>query len=608
MKQRLIKLLVFAFAFGLLAVNVPAHAGNDTSWIPTDKNFFEPSTHSFAFTDKLPLPFQFSLLQGDSYPDIYVCNSIDDLACATSKVVQYNSILKVCESTSDSDCVSSVSSVDANGTSVNGKFSRYTVLNHLNKYAAVPSLGIPAGDMPGIWSIPSAPHASGSDYAVIAGKNGNIDNIAKNGNETVVGSFMQLSLIPVVLKDYGKGSESQSGGWGNNSLPGIFYDYCTTFQQTPTNKNANCGHVNGDSCLLPTNEQGKCYAEESFGRVQRFNIQIKLTKEPTGWLHGRMVDPSISITKEPNGSVNFSVTAGATTVPMIYQTGAWANLPLNVQNLWTQCFKDQRFCGGSITRGQGADPGFNVLGETLEGNAKVNLMTYVNAFGPIPLSIMAGIAPLIGDKSQSTSTTWSMRTLAPLEMNGANSCFTKTEGLKGMVTTNSVAYSDGPPEFKDGSLNYQVASPHFNPDGTTPFKGNYNLVMRSDVARCIYGFSSAPIKASISVLSSDGANDVATTVANEKDGWLSLSANNFQFSSPTIQVKLSQDAPTPVVTPTPVATPEPTPSAAPTTPPVAAAPKQTVAAKKTTITCVKGKTTKTVTAVKPTCPTGYKKK
>ena len=33
-----------------------------------------------------------------------------------------------------------------------------------------------------------------------------------------------------------------------------------------------------------------------------------------------------------------------------------------------------------------------------------------------------------------------------------------------------------------------------------------------------------------------------------------------------------------------------------------------VAAKKMTITCVKGKTTKKVTAVKPKCPAGYKKK
>ena len=36
--------------------------------------------------------------------------------------------------------------------------------------------------------------------------------------------------------------------------------------------------------------------------------------------------------------------------------------------------------------------------------------------------------------------------------------------------------------------------------------------------------------------------------------------------------------------------------------------KKVVAPKKTTITCVKGKTTKKVTAVKPKCPSGYKKK
>jgi hypothetical protein len=105
--------------------------------------------------------------------------------------------------------------------------------------------------------------------------------------------------------------------------------------------------------------------------------------------------------------------------------------------------------------------------------------------------------------------------------------------------------------------------------------------MRSDAARCIYGFSKAPISASISIVSADGNNDVATTVAAEKDGWLSLSANNFQFSSPIIQVKFTQEAP--------VATAKP-------------------AAKQTTITCVKGKTTKKVTAAKPVCPKGYVKK
>jgi hypothetical protein len=115
--------------------------------------------------------------------------------------------------------------------------------------------------------------------------------------------------------------------------------------------------------------------------------------------------------------------------------------------------------------------------------------------------------------------------------------------------------------------------------------------MRSDVARCVYGFSKAPINATISITSDDGTPQVATTVIGERNGWLYLQAKNFEFSAPIIKAKLTQEV---------VVEPTPTPTATPTVKPVVA--------KKTTITCVKGKTTKKVTAVKPKCPTGFKKK
>jgi hypothetical protein len=149
-------------------------------------------------------------------------------------------------------------------------------------------------------------------------------------------------------------------------------------------------------------------------------------------------------------------------------------------------------------------------------------------------------------------------------------------------------YIDGPPVFADGTLDYKVASTHFEPDGTTVFKGTYELIMSSTVARCIYKFTSAPISATVSITSDNGEANTATTLISEKNGWLKLAAYGFTFSSPTVRVKLTQEA---------VA---PTPSPSPTVKPVIA--------KKTTITCVKGKTIKKVTAIKPKCPTGYKKK
>jgi hypothetical protein len=112
--------------------------------------------------------------------------------------------------------------------------------------------------------------------------------------------------------------------------------------------------------------------------------------------------------------------------------------------------------------------------------------------------------------------------------------------------------------------------------------------MRSDVARCIYGFSKAPISATLEITSSDGTPQIATTIIGEKNGWVYLRAKNFGFSDPIIKAKLSQE-PEVVVTPTPTPTIKP-------------------AAKRTTITCIKGKTSKKVTAVKPKCPSGFKKK
>jgi hypothetical protein len=99
----------------------------------------------------------------------------------------------------------------------------------------------------------------------------------------------------------------------------------------------------------------------------------------------------------------------------------------------------------------------------------------------------------------------------------------------------------------------------------------------------------SPIGATISIVSETGEPNIATTLVREKDGFLNLAAYNFTFSSPTVRVKLTQEA-APAPTPSPVATVKP------------------ATAKKATITCVKGKTSKKVTAVNPVCPKGYKKK
>jgi hypothetical protein len=188
------------------------------------------------------------------------------------------------------------------------------------------------------------------------------------------------------------------------------------------------------------------------------------------------------------------------------------------------------------------------------------------------------------DKAYATVSTWSFRTMQGYQ--DYAKCIGDS-GVAGMVTTNSNAYIAGPPKFQNGDLAYKVASPHYDSKGQVQI-GTYDLAIRSDIARCIYGFTSAPIQATLSVVYADGEAKKATTLVSEKNNWLRLSAKGFTYSNPTIKVRLSQEgSSTPAQTPTAVK---------PTT------------AKKTSITCVKGKTTKKITAVNPKCPTGYKKK
>ena len=161
----------------------------------------------------------------------------------------------------------------------------------------------------------------------------------------------------------------------------------------------------------------------------------------------------------------------------------------------------------------------------------------------------------------------------------------KSNKLAGIVSTNSTTYSDGPPSLdpKTQSLDYELASAHYTSKGEE-FLGTYDLVLDATVARCIYGFSAAPVSATVTITNSDGGvQKVATTLLNERGGWLHLGAYGFGFSSPTLKVKFIQEK---VVTEA----------------------SNSITSKKNTITCVKGKTTKKVTAVNPKCPTGYKKK
>ena len=184
---------------------------------------------------------------------------------------------------------------------------------------------------------------------------------------------------------------------------------------------------------------------------------------------------------------------------------------------------------------------------------------------------------------------------APAQPDKTTECYIKSGGdFSGVVSTNATQYISGPPTFDvtNQSLDYKVAAPHYLANGKE-FQGSFNLEISNTLARCLYGFTDAPVAATVSVVGDNGESKVSTTTMRDVGVFLRLSATGFTFSSPTIRVKLSQ----------PTATSS-SATAATTTKTATAATAPTKVASKT-ISCVKGKSVKKITGTKPKCPTGY---
>jgi len=165
-----------------------------------------------------------------------------------------------------------------------------------------------------------------------------------------------------------------------------------------------------------------------------------------------------------------------------------------------------------------------------------------------------------------------------------NGCLKSGRGILGQVSTNATVYSISAPlwDTATDSLSFTVAAPSFDSDGEKK-KGVYDLVLREDIAKCLWGKDLSKTSAKIEILNSDGTSQVATTTFKLLNGYVYFRAAGFHYSVPKIKVSVIDAVPTPKTT--------------------------TAASKKmVTITCVKGKLSKKVTAVKPACPAGYKKK
>ena len=496
------------------------------------------------------------------------CATVDSPKCVELNHITANAFLQPCSVAIATNCIESFYATDPSGNRIDAINPIPYPADALLDFKGDDAMNLPTGGAPTIWNIPGATHGgSGDTYIVQAFTSSHLKKSvnSKVGSEKFSMNSMTVSVTPVTLingryvRQIAQDSTTSAPGTQN----GVRHDSADEWR----------------FCAMIDN--GTCAKRQSFPQGFTFGVKVRLQQKLSGWLHGRIYNPNVSISINAKQEQIIEVSASPVTVPVVGEWFRWENLTADIQKY---------ILDGKVQGGQGWH-------ET-KSLATGNFQEVISTSGKSSMDILALWIPQVQDKASATQSTWTFYTLPRWELTNSNACIKDADDLVGFVTTNAAAYSAGPPAFNQElqSLDYKVIAPHYTAKGEV-FKGSYDLKIRASIARCIYGFNESPIQGSISIVADDGSMQVATQTVNEFDGWLSLSANGFTYSSPTISAKLTQKAPEPVVV-APSATPTPTPSPVVTIKPVV---------KKMTITCKKGKTIKKVTALKPSCPKGFKK-
>lgn len=450
----------------------------------------------------------------EMWNDYTHCVSLSEAPCNPNMVTNKSQMvlaqinMPVCETTGQTFCIENLAIYQEGTTANKAEFLGYNAGSFVKEDKA---RGLPAGSPASLWKA-SATHTGGAQsYAVQA----RAEFRFENGKFKI--DWFRVNVFPYVEID-------RAG-----------YRAFEWFERPNGTKQASGGPGPGYAMSQP----GKVGQIHNFELDTRVQLSLRVPSQLKGWLKGRATDPNFSSARIDASSNRWSLDAKPVIVPKIrlFTTDDKRTPLMKEHPLWSD----------------GRPQSWNNLWTSAEGTGAMNWVK--------------DLKQVANDTATGQAVVWQLGATGW----GIGQCDQRAKGISGFVLTNSLAYDAQAPRYSRGFLNYQVAGMHNLPDGTEAL-GTYDLVMDSEVVRCLYGFNRAPVSGTITI-TGEGDRNIATTIVSEKNGWLKLAAHGFTFSQKTIQVRLTQ--------------------------------------KRTTITCVSNsRPTKVqrVTALNPKCPPGFRKR
>ena len=528
-----------------------------------------------------------------------LCSSLSDPACAFTATIF--AVLPYCQSATEANCVRSLSVTTPQVSSGAATYIR-TVGSKV--FEADPANGIPAGAN---WSLFEVPGLKSAGLQSTFGVKVRVEL------QKIPMVGVKATSFSAIVTPYELGTTTAADGVLSNFT-------------NPLGRSGIRGTGGDITCLWV--KSGECGREKAFPAGATVTVKLHIGNYLTSWLHGRLAEPTVAIEQLDQRQNILTVSGKPVTVPGVQGTattevipgktplqgGGSMKLDSSQDTSLDQFLFFEKFFNNKATA---LDEvwSFRSLGLESVASAATDTLGVSNPLNNISSILGGGGAG--GVSNPLTSGSKSISELTGLGASAAKCVPEATQvvgailgtdsisSLIGLVTTNALTYAAGPPKYTDGFLNYKVAGLRKNPDDST-FQGSYDLVMSSKIARCIYGFEgSGPLYATVSVINSDGGESIlATESVKEEGGWLRLKARGFTFSSPTLKIKLTQNAPT---APTQPAANSGASAAAPADSTKAAS-TAAAPAKRISITCTKGKLVRKVSGTAPKCPAGFKRK
>lgn len=486
-----------------------------------------------------------------------------ELEC-TGHQVSMVSNLGMCKEISETNCIQNISATNASGLKINYTNQRYFPAAQALVFKGNPDARVPDGSTSSVVQLPTILNAAGtSDYAVnayvISRFTHNSDGSGTYSDPLFLASIHGIQII------------------NGNYTPRIAQTNTSGLDWEPLGRNPECVVM----------EIGLCGRPVSLPTDTSFSLTLRLNQNFYGWLHGRLNGGSVSSIDLGQGKYVVEISGKPARIPIA--TGVvdknLAPIKLLQNSFGVQSVDNLQSSGGPL------------------------IAIFAPVRGTYSYNGFLDWQPFLNPNAAAMPTVWSVRNITKDQVvasagDKALSCLKETamsdskNGIAGFVNTNATSYMSGPPIYnsEDQSLTYQVAAPHYATDGSE-FKGLYSLQIRADTARCIFNLTNAPVKATVSVTSTEGVEQTVATSVSLKGDFYYFQASGFHFSAPSIKLKMSNISTAPESS-----TSQKSSGGQSTTSTKQAKPVQTSAIK-----CIKGKQVKKVIGVNPRCPAGYRK-